>query len=362
MTARRHRASTAGKVKLPLDVRSSKDLPAFKKLLGKKPLTIIMVYATWCPHCHTMMPHFDAAAKSPQNTVSPVKINETMMNSVNQYIQKNVNHRAPPIQVDGYPSILLINQKAEKVADVETKQNTAYLTKVMTDSGNLAKQAGINQSLTSAAPIPAKLSLNENSVQRNAKAEEVVEDVVENELLNPSSDIGETVVNSMNLLKGNKGNKSVKNVPTLASISAPSLQPAITFNSLRNRGNATNRLQPSKKMEEEADDLFSLETPVAPIQPPSMGSDMDEDVIISNTLSPEQKVGGGGANRGGSLVQAMVRTTYTLAPAAALLATAAMVMKRGTFKKGTQKGNKKQKGHKSRKSHKSHKSIVKRRK
>lgn len=354
-TARRHRASTAGKVKLPLDVRSEKDLPLLKKLLGKKPLTIIMVYATWCPHCHTMMPHFDAAAKSPQNTVSPVKINETMMNSVNQYIQKNVNHRASPIRVDGYPSILLINQKAEKVADVETKRDTAYLTKVMEESGNLAKQAGINESLTSTAPMPNKMSLNKKSVQRSANAEEVVEDVVENELLPTSTDSSEKAVNSMNLLKNNK---NMKNVPTLASISvnanAPSLQPAITINSLRNRGN-TNSLKPSKEMEKKADELFSLESPVAPIPPPSMGSDMDEDVIISNTLSPEQKVGGGscGAIRGGSLAQAMVRTTYTLAPAAALLATAAMVMKkRGTFKKSAQKRHK---------SHKNHKKSVKRR-
>jgi thiol-disulfide isomerase/thioredoxin len=128
-------------VRLPLDVKSEKDLPAFKQLLSKKPLTIIMVYATWCPHCHTMMPHFDAAAKSPRNTVSTVKINETMLPSVNQYIQKNVNQSAKPIQVEGYPSILLVNQQAEKVGDVEIKRDTAYLSKVMSESGNLAKHA-----------------------------------------------------------------------------------------------------------------------------------------------------------------------------------------------------------------------------
>ena len=308
---RRQRASTAGKVKLPLDVRSEKDLPAFKKLLGKKPLTIIMVYATWCPHCHTMMPHFDAAAKSPQNTVSPVKINETMLNSVNQYIQKNVNQKAAPIQVDGYPSILLVNQKAEKVGDVETKRDTAYLTKVMSQSGNLAKQAGINQSLNSAPPM--KLSLNEESVNRKGNAKEVVEDVVANELRNASRNVG-----------------TVKSVPTLASIpvsaNAPSFQPATTANSLRSRTNSANRLKPTKEMEEKADEIFSLEAPVAPIRPPSTSSDVDEDIIISNTLSPDEKVGG---IRGGSLVQAMTHATYTLAPAAALLATAATIMKRG---------------------------------
>ena len=360
-TARRHRASTAGKVKVPLDVKSEKDLPLLKKLLGEKPLTIILIYATWCPHCHTMMPHFDAAAKGPQNTVSSLKLRETMVKPAYEYIKKNVNHNASPIEVDGYPSIILVNQKAEKVADVETKRDTAYLSKVMRESGNLAKQAGINESLTSTAPMPVKLSLNENSVQRKGNATEVVEDVVENELLPTSADIGEKAVNSMNLIMGNSANsanKNVKNVPTLASISmnanAPSFQPAITTNSLLNRGK-NNSLKPSKEMEKKADELFSLESPVAPLQPPSVNSDLDEDVIISNTLSPEQKVGG--ASRGGSLAQAMVRTTYALAPAAALLATAAMVMKRkGTFRKSAQKR------HKSHKGHKNHKKSMKRRK
>ena len=55
---------------------------------------------------------------------------------------------------------------------------------------------------------------------------------------------------------------------------------------------------------------------------------------ISNTLTPEQKLSGGysASTRGGSLLSAMARTTYTLAPAAALLATAALVMKRKNHK------------------------------
>lgn len=343
-TTRRHRASTVGKVTLPLDVKSEKDLPALKKLLDKKPLTIILVYATWCPHCHTIMPHFDAAAKNPQNTVSSLKLRETMVPSAYDYIKKNVNRNAAPIQVDGYPSILLVNQKAEKVADVETKQDTAYLSKVMRESGNLAEQAGL--SLSSIAPPATSLKLNEGAVQRKAKAENVVEDVVENEIVSPSMDVGETAMNSMNLYRGNK---SVKNVPTLASIpasaKAPSPQPAITANSIRNIGaSKANNLTPSKEMEKKADALFSLETPVEPIQAPSMGDDIDNDVIISNTLSPEQKVGGG---RGGSLIQAMTRATYTLAPAAALLATAVMVgktSKKGAYtKQKSQKTQKKQK-------------------
>jgi hypothetical protein len=179
-------------------------------------------------------------------------------------------------------------------------------------------------------------SLNKNSVNRNSSANAVVEDVVENELKNASSDLGLTTVNSLNLVKGNGNgkNKNLSALPTLSSIknaAAPSPLPAVSNNQ---NGFRNNYLTPSKEMIKEADDMFSLEAPVPPVQPPSASNDVDDSMIISNTLSPEQKVGG---HRGGSLLQAMARTTYTLAPAAALLATAAMVMKRSTFKKSAQK-------------------------
>ena len=140
-TVRRRRQSTSGKIKLPLDVRSDSDLPKFLKALKSKNLTIVLVYANWCPHCHTIMPHFDAASKSPNNTITPVKINETMLEKVNNYIKTNVNKTATPINVEGYPSIIIVNNKGDKITDVEPVQDTETLTKVMENAGPLAEEA-----------------------------------------------------------------------------------------------------------------------------------------------------------------------------------------------------------------------------
>ncbi len=306
-----------------------------KTLLGKKPLTIIMVYADWCPHCHTMMPHFDAAAKSPRNTVSAVKINETMMNSVNDYLNSNVNRHAKPLRVEGYPSILLVNQKAEKVADLEAIRDTERMTKIMEESGSLAKQA----SMLSTHSPSAKLSLNKNNVNRNLSANTVVEEVVENELQNVASNIGSVAANSMNLVKSKGSNV----LPTLNSIASSPL-PAV--NNVNRKTNNTG-LSPSKKMVQEAATAFSLEPvgsmdeseEVSTVAPSSTSDDM-ESIVISNNLTPAQKLSGG-YRQGGSLLQAMTQTTYTLAPAAALLATAAMVVKKGK----THKKQKNQKKH-----------------
>jgi hypothetical protein len=106
-----------------------------------------------------------------------------------------------------------------------------------------------------------------------------------------------------------------------------------------------------KKLSQEAEEITSL---AAPLTPPNAVEDMDtsENVeSISNSLTPEQKVSGGGRASGGSLYSAMARTTYTLAPAAALLATAAMVMK------GRKHSNRKTRKH----SKKSRKSLRRRR-
>lgn len=308
-TARRHQRSTSGKVHLPLDVRSDKDLAPFKKLLGKHPLTIILVYATWCPHCHTMMPHFDQAAKSANLTVSPVKVNETMINKLNSYILNNVNKDAKPISVDGFPSIILVNNKAEKVTDIEPVRDTNTMKKLMEQSGTLAEQSGMlskpnnrNKSIElSNANANLSLHLNEKNVNRNNSAKNVVKNVVENELYNLSNNIG--------------SNKNyVKNMGSLK--------------------NKKNSLVPSLADQKEAEETLSITSPI------SLSDDM-ESLSISNKLSPEEKVGGG--KRGGSLIGAMSRATYTLAPAAALLATAAFVMKQKT-----RKTSKKHRSHKKR--------------
>jgi hypothetical protein len=117
---------------------------------------------------------------------------------------------------------------------------------------------------------------------------------------------------------GQNNTKPKKEVPAAAI--APS--PLNTFNLEDEPTNVTAPSRDLKKLSQEAEEITSLE---APLSPPTGNADVESE-SISNSLTAEQKVSGGG-RKGGSMMSAMARTTYTLAPAAALLATAAMVMK-----------------------------------
>jgi thiol-disulfide isomerase/thioredoxin len=376
-TVRKHRISTAGKILPPLDVRHNKHLGEFKERIQKGPLTIVLVYADWCGHCHTMMPHFDNAAKSDGRSIQAVKLNEKMLPAVNDFISKSVNKTAEPINAEGYPSILLVDTKANKVTDVPTVRDTDIMTSLMNKSGSIAKQAGLNGS--------------------NPK--DIVNSIVKNNVVSPAANVGAAANNSMGA-NNNKNKKPTNLMGELgveesglaeeASVSPKnfdvgedelkgSLSPAAPINQLSksankaanaNKRNIAASVAPSpmtgfsaeyeaapnkssransnsnKKMEDEARMVTSL---AAPLSPPTNDGDMEsvepsgipsETPSISNSLEPAEKLSGGGCGcggppamrYGGSLMGALSRTAYTLAPAAVLLATAASVMRGKTRK------------------------------
>lgn len=291
-TARGHRLSTSGKILPPLDVRSDGMMGEFAKRIMKGPLTIVMVYADWCGHCHHMMPHFDAAAKSANRSVQAVKLNETMMNMANSTINKSVNQSAKPMSVEGYPSILLLDQEGNKVTEIEAVKNTNTMMKVMNESGSLARNAGIasmNRSIHSSNRSVNRPALS--MVTRNESPDEIMNNVIENEVIRPEMN-RDPSMNQRTQIGIEETGMAARSMGT-------------SFGDV----DAFSAVSPMK----EEDMLTS----------PPTGNDLQS---IKNRLSENQKVGG-------SLYEAMSRSAYVLAPTAALLATSALMMKRRTRKR-----------------------------
>lgn len=272
-TARRQ--STTGSISLPLDVRSKGQIGELMKRISKGPLTIMLVYADWCGHCHHFMPHFDKAAKNSNHSMNVVKVNDTMMSAVNDAI-KGKNHNAKSINVEGYPSVMLVGKDGNEISQIEPVKDTEVMTKVMNQSAKLANEAGLFKN--SKAPEESNemnVSIRPNNVRNtppkvaslNASA---TPDFIAND------DLGEK--EGVSLAPNNSVNKMNNNEPSLAV-------------------------------------------------PPTMNDDHE---MENNT--PVKK--------GGSLYAAMSQSAYTLAAPAALLATAALMMRRNTRHKRSSKRSK----------------------
>lgn len=273
-TARRQ--SDTGSISVPFDVRSKGQIGELMKRISKGPVTIMLVYADWCGHCHHFMPHFDAAAKNSNHSMNAVKVNETVMPEVNEALKRNA---AKPINVEGYPSVMLIGQDGNELTQIEPVKDTDAMTKVMNQSAALATEAGLtSNNSASMKESEMKASIRPNNVRNSPpKVASLKVSATPDFIANNDMDMGES--------------------------EGVSLSHSIKKASNNNHMNVVEENVPSIAV------------------PPTMNNDH------------EMENNNGTVKKGGSLYAAMSQSAYTLAAPAALLATAALMMKRNTHSK-----------------------------
>ena len=94
----RRRQTKKGKLN-PMDVRSKGDVSGFESLLGRGPLTIVLVYADWCGHCQTFKQNmWNEVSAMPKKNLNTASVHYDMVNNTSL---KNA-------KIDGYPSLLLV--------------------------------------------------------------------------------------------------------------------------------------------------------------------------------------------------------------------------------------------------------------
>jgi thiol-disulfide isomerase/thioredoxin len=170
-----------------LDVRSPSALKEMGKRIRKGPVTFILIYADWCGHCHQLMPHWDNAAKSPNRSVQVVKVNDSMLPQVNSMVNRSINQQAKPFSVDAYPTIIMVDNKGNKVSDVEAVKDTAVLSNAMANVGPLAEQAGPN-AIASSASAPSAPSAPYPSVSGNMEEEAMFPSMKMNSMPRPMNE------------------------------------------------------------------------------------------------------------------------------------------------------------------------------
>lgn len=318
-TARGHRHSTAGKILPPIDILSEDLLHEFGKRMNNGPIALVLFYAGWCGHCHRLMPHFDAAAKSKKRTAQVIKVPDYMIPALNTYIKNNINSNAAPYQPTGFPTMYTASIDANPLTTQTPAPDTKKLEKLMIESGIAAKQASLN--------MP---SFNRTSMPK----ERIAELIASTQLINPSSNSISMKVKSVSkpdfvvpavgkAAPVIRVNSSLPNLPTTITVSAKKQNKSmngIVFNDIEEIPEKAVTSPKAAPLTQEVKEITSMEQQLTPPVLPAYNpkKDMIRDLPLNQKLS------------GGSLYGAMAKTAYTLAPAAILMATAAMTFKNRT--------------------------------
>jgi hypothetical protein len=182
----------------PIDVRSADKVGAFESLLGRGPLTLVLVYADWCGHCHRFRDDtWKHAMKMQNRSMNLASVRDDMLPKTSLANAK----------LKGYPSLMLVGDdkipaemkdpedpNGEKTnalpsnnrQDVEKllKTPTAKVNSIMAESATVTKPVNVSAiasmpsantsgemvSLSPSAPSPVSAMANSAMPSANATA------------------------------------------------------------------------------------------------------------------------------------------------------------------------------------------------
>ena len=299
-TARGHRQSSMGQILPPIDVRSKGMIGEMMKRLNKGTIAIFVFYMDGCSHCHDFMPHFDKAAKNPNRSVQAIKVNEPMLSDVQEAIKRK-NKNAKDFNITGFPSLLIVGPDGNKITDLDHVNDTKVMTDVMNNAASMAQESGVTQNAPTNVemeePVEMSTSIGSNSV-RSVTPNFIAtseENGVAMSMRNKKPSANANANNNANNANANANNNAnMTNANANANVNMNNASKAITA--------------------DEAEKQASLLSPAAPPTNASLANDTESPRPLSGT-------------KGGSLYTAMSQSAYTLAAPAALLATAALMMK-----------------------------------
>ena len=351
-TVRGHRHSTTGTLYPPLDVRTPNAVQEILKRITKGPVTVVLIYADWCGHCHTLMPHFKAASQLPQRNAQVISIRDDMLDQYNKKIN-SFNRSAPELNVEGYPSVLLVGPDGTKLSEIASTKEA--LESAMVNAGPVAVEAG----LAEPASI-VSLSNRRAPSPRTESPEEIVNNVVNNEIVSTNrNSVNRNSVRNITMEKIDIEPTGLATGPSFEHLRnddiinrgedigvAPSVSTKYTSmlpsmkrvsQKVGTRSNSFSTINIPKSAiknsmtEKEVNEMTSRREPLS-----SISNETTSSLIVpsqtSDTIPIRTK-----AIKGGSLYGIMSQSAYRLAPAAVLLATAAAVMKKTRGHKRTRR-------------------------
>ena len=312
LTHKRSKGSSVIDVRSPLDVKKALDI------INKSKITLVLVYADWCPHCHTYKPFWQKLSKEKGNGVGMVAVEQA--NSAQVLNNINDDSTGRPINVDAFPQVIAVGKTPNGTNSGVTIENRSGEEIV-----NLAKNG--SNAMNNNVAISGNINVNEPSIatRKPSMATRTPTPYPSNNLAKVHGPkMSESQALSLGAQALLTGSKNSQNMYTIKST------PSKEVNSMSMASRVALANANSEIDEEEIENTVN-ESGV--FQPPSSETELGK-----NSSKKSSFIGGGcgcgaglTANRkqGGSLYESLVAFAGPAAPAAGLLAAQQTLFKRG---------------------------------
>ena len=100
------------------------NMGSMQGLIHRGPVTIILVFSTSCPHCHTYMPIWNKLCKTKGRKANMISM------EASTYQQTPLSQKK---SVSGVPTVLYVNKQGE-IVEIDTPRDTEKMTEVIRNS------------------------------------------------------------------------------------------------------------------------------------------------------------------------------------------------------------------------------------
>ena len=216
-TKRNVKSSIKSSVK-PINVRSVNDVKNALNVLNKSKITIVFIYADWCPHCHTYKPLWDKLQKRKGANVGMVSVEKKNAQPVLENIK---DENGQQMEADSFPKIIAVSNGTG--SEIPNSRDEVAMTNLVANGDKMmANNATVPSSINKPASI-ASADINEDAMMNmdmvNAEmdeSEEMQNEEMKNNIFTPpqlgESNIKTPTENSTKIVGGSrrKGLQGVK--------------------------------------------------------------------------------------------------------------------------------------------------------
>ena len=100
-TTRKRTTQSKGSKEKVLDVNTPSKISSLEKILTSGKITVVLIYADWCGHCHTFKKNVWSPMCEKEAKHNRVAVNEKVLNQTS----------LANAEIDGYPSVVVVNEK-----------------------------------------------------------------------------------------------------------------------------------------------------------------------------------------------------------------------------------------------------------